>query len=270
MNRCALILLSGSALLAGGCATVPTNPDAKAEYIRANDPLEPLNRKIFAFNQFADRNLIKPVAKDYVRLLPQAVRDSIRNFVSNLGEPLVCANNLLQWQLRRAATTTGRFALNTTLGLAGLFDFAQSEGLKKQTGDLGQTFYRWGLPEGPYLMLPILGPSNPRDAVGLVAQGYLDPYRYVVDNNDVSFGVAYSPAILGGIDKRARSIDTLDAVQRESIDFYASLRSLFRQDRSAQLRGNADSPTPGLNDLYDDPGGPGPAKPPPTGSPVTR
>lgn len=229
-----------------------------------NDPLEPLNRKVFAFNMFVDNSLIKPIAKGYVRVFPRPVRDSIKNFVSNLGESLVFANNLLQFHPNRAGITACRFVLNTTIGLAGLFDFAETQGYHKQTGDFGQTLYTWGVPEGPYLVLPILGPSNPRDAAGLGVQAYLDPYRYVVANNDDTFVVAYSPLILGDVDKRARAIDTLDAIQREAIDYYASLRSLFRQDRSAQLRGNAATPTPELENFYEDPERPNPANSPPS------
>jgi phospholipid-binding lipoprotein MlaA len=263
-----LFLLSGLLLLEGGCAAVPTDPVARAEYRKTNDPLEPLNRKIFSFNLYIDRKLIKPIAQEYVRLLPQPARDSIRNFVSNLGEPLVFGNNVLQGHLGRARTTAFRFALNSTLGIAGLNDFASAHRLRKQTGDFGQTFYTWGVGDGPYLILPLLGPTNSRDAVGQGAQAYLDPYRYVVENNRVPNVVAYSPAILGNIDKRARAIDTLNEIQREAIDYYASLRSLYTQDRAAQLRGDSLSPPPGADEgLYEDPGSPAPDKNRPSGGP---
>jgi len=262
-----LILLSGLILLEGGCAAVPTDPVARAEYRETNDPLEPLNRKIFSFNLYIDRTMIKPIAQGYIKVVPQPARDSIRNFVSNLGEPLVFANDVLQGQLGRARTTVFRFALNSTLGIAGLNDFALAHSLRKQTGDFGQTFYTWGVGDGPYLILPLLGPTNSRDAVGQGAQMYLDPYRYVVENNHVPNLVAYGPAILGDIDKRARAMDALNEIQREAVDYYASLRSLYRQDRAAQLRGDSSSPTPGPEGLYEDPGSRVPDKNRPSGSP---
>lgn len=263
MSRTARWLALGLALLGGGCATVPKDPEARAVFIETNDPLEPLNRKVFSFNQVLDSVLIKPVAQGYVRAVPRPARDSIRNFMSNLNEPLVFGNNVLQGQFRRAGTTAGRFVLNSTLGLAGLIDFAALHGLRKQTGDFGQTLYSWGAPGGPYLVLPVLGPSNPRDTVGLGTDAYLNPYRYAVENNDFPTLVAYGPAILGGIDERSRSIDKLDAIQKEAIDYYASLRSLFRQNREAQLRGGEEAPTPGEGTFYEDPGVATPEKPPP-------
>jgi phospholipid-binding lipoprotein MlaA len=254
VSRVPLRVALGLALLGGGCATVPKDPDARAAFSEANDPLEPLNRKVFGFNLFVDRILIKPVAQGYARALPRLARESIRNFVSNLNEPVVFANNVLQGQFRRAETTAGRFALDSTLGLAGLIDFASPRGMRKQTGDFGQTLFVWGVPEGPYLILPVLGPSNPRDTVGLGVDAYLSPYRFVVEDNDSPTLIAYGPAILGGIDERSRSIDELDAIEKEALDYYASLRSLFRQNRAAQLKGGDAAPTLGQDSFYEDPG----------------
>ena len=238
MNRALLFCVLGLAALGGGCAAVPSDPAARAEFEAANDPWEPLNRRTFALNEFIDRHLLRPVVKVYVRVVPRPGRDAIRNFVSNLNEPVVFANNVLQGQLRRAGTTASRFVLDTTLGVGGLMDFAKNHGLPKQTGDLGQTFYVWGVHEGPYLVLPVFGPSNPRDAAGLGISYYFDPYRFVVEHNKVPTAVAYGPPILGGIDERARASDALDAIREDAVDYYASLRSFFRQNRAAQLRGN--------------------------------
>jgi phospholipid-binding lipoprotein MlaA len=249
--------------MGGGCATVPKDPETRAVFREANDPLEPLNRKVFSFNQGLDSILIKPVAQGYVRAVPRPARDSIRNFLSNLNEPLVFANNVLQGQFRRAGTTAGRFVLDSTLGLAGLIDFAALHGLRKQTGDFGQTLFAWGVPEGPYLVLPVLGPSSPRDTIGLGADAYLSPYRFVVENNDSPTLIAYGPAILDGIDERSRAIDKLDAIQKEAVDYYSSLRSLFRQNREAQLRGGEAPPMPGQGTFYEDPGAAAPEQPPP-------
>jgi len=255
MIRRPLLLVLSPLLFMSGCATTPSDPAALAAFKANNDPLEPLNRDVFALNQVIDRALIKPIAKGYVQVLPQPVRDGLRNAVSNLNEPVVFANNVLQGQFRRSGTTARRFLLDSTLGLAGFVDVGKREGLRKQTGDLGQTFHAWGFPEGPYLVIPVLGPSNPRDAAGLGLEAYLDPFRYLTRNDDFPKAATYAPAIVGGIDERSRNLDKLDAIQREAIDYYASLRSLFRQNRAAELRGDEDSAMPQQEGLYDDPGG---------------
>jgi phospholipid-binding lipoprotein MlaA len=239
-------------LLASPAVRAADGPDA--------DPWESANRRVFAFNEAADRLVIKPVAKGYVRALPQGARDALRNFVQNLGEPAVLLNNLLQGQFRRAAVTADRIALNSTFGLAGFLDLAAAAGHRHEVGDLGQTLHVWGVPEGPYVVIPLVGPSNPRDAVGLGVQAFVDPFRFISSNNHFTLAESNAPAVVRGIDLRARNLDTLDAVRKDSIDFYASLRSLFRQNREAELRGD-DAPAPAAAGLYDDPGDPSPPKP---------
>jgi phospholipid-binding lipoprotein MlaA len=249
-RRAALLL---SALLAlGACATPPRDPAARAEFERTNDPLEPLNRKIFDFNLFVDRIALKPVARGYVAVVPQVGRDAIRHFLDNLGEPIVFANDLLQGQFKRAHDTFARFLMNTTFGLGGVMDLATKAGLEQQTGDFGQTLYSWGVPGGPYLVLPILGPSNPRDAVGMGVDDYADPWDHWASN----YGYWYLGLVRGavdGIDQRARNLDTLDQLQRNAIDFYAEIRSLWRQHRAAELRHGEPEAIPGLDSLYRDP-----------------
>ncbi|HEY1793594.1 MAG TPA: VacJ family lipoprotein [Opitutaceae bacterium] len=247
------LLVAVSLLLAAGCASPPHDAAGLAAYKANNDPLEPMNRKIFAFNEAIDRAVIRPVAEGYMRLLPGPARDALRNAVSNLGEPARFANNLLQGRGDRARVTLCRFVVNTTIGLVGLADVAKANGLPKQTGDLGQTFYSWGVPSGPYLVLPVVGPSNPRDVAGLGFQTYVDPFRYVTDHNGFPAAATYTPEIVGGIDQRARAIQPLDALRSASIDYYAALRSLFRQNRTAELRGNAPTAVPQAAGLYDDP-----------------
>jgi phospholipid-binding lipoprotein MlaA len=260
MSRRALLVAFAPFLFLGGCATAPSDPAALAAFKANNDPWEPFNRKVFAFNQVFDQILMKPIAKGYVRVVPRPGRDALRNVVANLHEPIVFGNNVLQGQFRRAETTLGRFIIDSTLGLGGLFDVAKQNGLKRQTGDVGQTLYVWGVRDGPYLVLPLFGPSNPRDAIGMGLQAYLDPYRWVTDNNKVSSAVAYAPAIIDGVDERSRNIDSLDAIQKSAIDYYASLRSLFRQNRAALLRGDDSSAVPQEEGFYDDPGSAAPQK----------
>lgn len=240
--------------LAGGCATVPRDPVARAQFRANNDPLEPLNRKTFAFNEFLDRDLIKPVAKGYRRVIPEKGRDALRHFLDNLNEPIVFANAVLQGRLRSAGTTGCRFVVNSTVGFAGLADVASRHRLTKQIGDFGQTLWTWGVPEGPYLILPLLGPSNPRDAVGSGADAYGDPFRYASRAPDYSSYVTGGRKVLDGVDKRSRSIEALDEMRHEAIDYYASFRSLFRQHRAAELRGGANPAPMPSPDFYEDPG----------------
>jgi len=215
-----------------------------------------MNRKIFSFNQEADRVLIKPVSRGYVTVLPSRLREGIHNFLRNLNEPLVLGNDLLQLGFRKAAKTAGRFFINSTAGVFGLIDVASGAGLPKQTGDFGQTLYTWGAPEGPYLVLPLLGPSSPRDAIGRGVDIFLDPYRYVASANGFPTYLSTGKFITEGVDERARNLDTLDELQRESLDFYASLRSLYRQNRYAELHGGAPPPPAPADDIYSDPGQP--------------
>ena len=167
-------LLVGAAL--GGCAAPPTEPAARAAYDQANDPLEPLNRKTFALNQFLDKVVFKPAAKAYLVVVPGDARKAVHHMLDNMKEPTLFFNNVLQGQFKRAAITAGRFAVNTTVGFAGMVDVMTLSGVERQPADFGQTLYAWGIPSGPYLVLPILGPTNPRDAVGSAVDSYDDPF----------------------------------------------------------------------------------------------
>jgi phospholipid-binding lipoprotein MlaA len=259
MTRSRLFACGALLLVFAGCATPPRDPAALAAFKAVNDPLEPLNRKTFAFNQRVDRIVLKPIAKGYRWAIPPAGRDGIRNFIRNLHEPIVLVNNLLQGELKRAGTTVGRFVANSTLGLAGVMDFAGRHGLKQQTGDFGQTLYVWGVHEGPYLVLPVMGPSSPRDAVGMGADLFTNPFLYLTPHFKYKTSFSVSEAAINGIDERSRNIDSLDEVQRETVDFYAALRSLYRQNRAADLRHGELPPAPKVEDLYNDPGDPSPA-----------
>jgi phospholipid-binding lipoprotein MlaA len=250
---CLAIILAAFGFLAG-CASVPQDPAARAQFKADNDPLEPLNRKTFAFNEFVDRALIKPLAKGYRAAVPQGGRDALRHFLDNLSEPVVFANTVLQGRLHSAGTTLCRFAVNSTAGIAGFRDVAAHNRLPRQVGDFGQTLWAWGLPEGPYLIIPVLGPSNPRDGIGTGVDMYIDPFRYIARRQDYGSPVTVGRIVLDGIDKRSRNIDSLDEVQKEAIDYYASFRSLFRQHRAAELSG-ADKPAQlPAPDFYSDPG----------------
>src|SRR5439155_16544359 len=187
----------------------------------------------------------------------------------NMKEPVVVINNVLQGEPGRAGISAGRFTVNTTLGLVGFLEIAAKWGLEKQTGDFGQTLFVWGLPEGPYLIVPVLGPSNPRDLLGMAADAHIDPFSYVASAKAVD-QMQITRFVVGGIDERARAKDILDDLQKNSLDFYAQLRSLAQQHRAAELRRGAAS-EPGTN-FYEDPSklpaeSPGSAGPPPANQP---
>jgi len=244
--------LAGMVLALSACATPPSDPVARAEFDKTNDPLEPMNRKILDFNLFLDRILIKPVAEGYRWAVPEFGRNRLRNFLDNLNEPVIFINDSLQGELSRANTTAGRFLFNSTFGVGGLWDQASRIGMEKQTGDFGQTLYSWGVPDGPYLVLPILGPSNPRDAVGIVVDSYMDPFFWGLT---VHYGATNSGLyrwIVTGIDERSRNIESFDEIQKNAIDLYAQVRSLWRQHRAAELRHGEPAP-PEDEELYQDP-----------------
>ncbi len=208
-----------------------------------NDPLEGLNRGIFEFNRVVDGVLIKPVAQIYRGVLPQQAQDSVRSFLRNLRSPVILANDVLQGDMDRAGSTVGRFLVNSTLGVLGLFDVASELGMPFHDEDFGQTLAVWGVGEGPYLVLPILGPSNPRDTVGLISEFYLDPVNIYLRDEDLDY-LTYVRTGLRGVDARARSLDTLDELERTSLDYYAAIRSLYRQQRTNDIRNNRPSDEP--------------------------
>lgn len=231
----------------GACATAPGADPA--------DPFEASNRQVLEFNEGLDRNVIRPVAEAYRDNVPAPVRTGVRNFVTNLNEPVILANNLLQLRFLDAGHTLMRFYINTTAGVLGIVDVATPAGIERRSGDFGQTLATYGVPEGPYLVLPLLGPTNVRDAIGDGVDSLGSPVGLVT-------GYAITPlasqligagrGALGGLTLRADNIETLDVLRSESIDYYARLRSVVQQRRDAQL-GRSSERGDGLATL-DDPG----------------
>ena len=220
------------ALMLQACATVSgTGRDDEAQ----NDPIEPFNRRVFAFNLALDRAIIKPVAEGYRSALPEGVRDRVRAVIDNLHEPLIFANDLLQGRCTAADISARRFLINSTWGLAGLFDRAKTLGLVKQSGDFGQTLYAWGWQDGAYLVLPFFGPSNFRDALGLGVDMYASPIGHI-GSRSTRRELGFTIGIIDGIDLRSRNIEALDTLEESSLDFYSYLRSVSRQNRRATLR----------------------------------
>ena len=224
---------------------------AEEEEFDDNDPLEIPNRFVFAFNQTLDIFILKPAASTYRFLLPEVLRDSIRNVLRNLSTPVVLINDLLQGEWERAETTLARFAINTSGGVLGLFDVATEEGYTYHREDFGQTLGSYGVGEGAYLVLPLFGPSSVRDGFGRVVDIFLDPFTYLARAEDLETEFMLRP-VTEGIDTRSRNIETLEDLERDSIDFYARLRSLWRQNRQNEIENGRDigpTVTPGLSDL---------------------
>ena len=229
--------VAGVCLLAAGCATKPDPTDQAAveAYNEANDPLEPMNRYFFEVNQFLDEILLKPFAGWYHLALPDPAEDGVRNFLRNLKSPVYLANDLFQGEWDRAGTTAARFAINSTVGIGGIFDVASLLDLKHHEEDFGQTLAVYGTGEGPYLHLPIIGPSNPRDATGRLVDYALDPLTWVGYIYDVSY-INTARAGLDAIDTRARNLEAIDELKKGSVDFYATVRSLYRQRRNDLIK----------------------------------
>ncbi|MBI3419418.1 MAG: VacJ family lipoprotein [Proteobacteria bacterium] len=227
----ALVLLTSL----GACATAP---GTQADYDEASDPLESANRVIFDFNHFVDRILLRPAAWVYREVMPDFAQDVVHNILQNSNEPIVFMNAVLQGRVKDAGKTFNRFLVNSIAGLGGVADLASEGGVLPVDADFGQTLHVWGLPEGPYLVLPILGPSNPRDVVGFAVDTIASPWSYVVEaTGGVETRNHYIIADLTAtmLDKRSRSIDALDALEKSSVDFYAQLRSVSRQYRHKQI-----------------------------------
>ena len=204
-----------------------------------DDCFEKFNRGVFAFNQALDKTIFEPVAKGY-RYIPSPIRTGTSNVLGNLSNLVTIPNNLLQGELRVAGINTLRFVVNTTLGIVGIFDTAAALGFEKQEKeDYGQTLAKWGVGPGCYLVLPVLGPSSIRDTAGsLVSILGGDPWYNVTVANDTNYfneSDYYLSRITSGVDFRAKNIDSFDNLEENSIDFYASIRSLYLQDRQQKI-----------------------------------
>ncbi|MFZ1991324.1 MAG: VacJ family lipoprotein [Alphaproteobacteria bacterium] len=199
-----------------------------------NDPIEGFNRRIFAFNLSLDRTFLQPTARAYRWTVPKAGRRSVTNFINNLNTPVILANDLLQGELVRGFTTTERFVLNSTFGIAGFFDIARGEGLERHSEDFGQTLAVWGVGPGPYLMVPMLGPSDPRDGIGIIVDQAFDPTTWAGGNN-----IKYATAglfALNIVSEREANMDQFNEIERTSIDFYAQVRSIYFQTRRNEIK----------------------------------
>lgn len=227
-------VLLGSTLV--GCATPPpaSDPEAVADFNETNDPLEPTNRVLYAFNNGLDTVILRPAAQAYRFVVPAPVRGGIHNVLSNLNTPVQLGNDMMEGQPRRAGDTAMRFLINTTVGVLGIFDLAKEWGYPDHDADFGMTLAVWGLPDGPFLFLPVFGPSNPRDAVGLGVDVAMDPFTWVGQGAAVQ-ALDWSRFALTALDQRERHLEDVESIKKTALDPYATFRSLYRQHRAARI-----------------------------------
>jgi len=248
-------------LLIAGCATVPGQ-----DRLAQKDPLEKFNRAMWGVNMTADKVLMKPVTQVYRAVTPKPARQGVHNFFSNVTEPWSFVNNLLQGHPKRAGHNLKRFLVNTTIGIGGLFDHATKMGIEPAPEDLGQTMAVWGMNAGPYLVLPLLGPSTLRDGIGSGVSAYADPVGIAINHADINVWYKRGYRAAGIVDARSELIESGgDAFLKSSLDPYAAARSAYLQRRRAQILNQEDSADAGPPD--DDLTPPAEATPTPAGDP---
>lgn len=216
-------------VLMSACAS--TNSSHSTDEV--SDPLESINRPIFEFNYQADKYVIKPVAKGYRAITNPFVRDRIRSILSNLREPVTAGNLLLQAEPVDMVKSVSRFVINSTLGLAGMFDVADGWGLPRKRATFNETFAKWCIPQGPYIVLPLVGPSTPRAATGLAMEFIFDPvYWTTYHDANVHDKATWGYAAMIGISAREEALEFLDDLESNSVDYYATMRSAYLQNQS--------------------------------------
>jgi len=241
MNKILITSLIGLMLVSGASAdTDGQNTMSKKSPGKVKDCFESLNRATFSLNQGLDKVIFKPVAKSY-RSLPSSVRTGTSNALINISSLITIPNNILQGEFKTAGINTGRFVVNTTIGIIGIFDVAEKMGFSEyEKEDYGQTLGKWGVGAGCYVVLPVLGPSTVRDTVGSfinVLGG--DPYYNASthgNNEYLSDSIYMTTKVLSGVDFRAKNLESIDNLEKNSLDFYASVRSLYLQDRQQKIK----------------------------------
>jgi phospholipid-binding lipoprotein MlaA len=201
------------------------------------DPWEPFNRKMYAVHEVLDRRIFGPLGRSFGRL-PDVVRKPLVNFATNLSEPVVFVNDVLQGRVPTAARTVARFVMNSTAGVAGFRDVAAHNHLPHHDNGFGVTLGRWGAQPGPYMFIPIVGPSDLRDTIGAIGQVFLNPLYYA--RFDGKMALTAGTGVINGLEVRNEADPALSSIQSTSTDPYATLRSYFLQNRDALIRGTAE------------------------------
>jgi phospholipid-binding lipoprotein MlaA len=237
------LVLGFCSLTLAACASAPPSP----EVLAANDPYEQTNRQTLIFNGKIDHYFVIPTVAVYFVLVPEGGRRGVHNFLGNISIPTIFVNDLLQGEFTRGSQSAARFLINSSLGLGGFFDPAAKMGIPGHGEDFGQTLAVWGAGEGPYLILPFLGPSNPRDAAGLAIDAAIDPTNFIHFKQHLWWSAAREYFTV--LDLRAQTYQTIQGIQRSSVDYYASLRSLYRQLRNTEIRNGRPAATQDLPDF---------------------
>ncbi len=216
-------------LLLAGCAS-----QGELEEGQVYDPIEPANRMVFAFNDAVDTMVLQPTAFVYKEVVPSSIREVVRNFLDWLSSPVYIANSALQGDLEGLEHNASRFVANSPM--FGLVDNATGLGLERRPEDFGQTLAVWGAEDGPYVVLPLLGPSNLRDTAGIVADHFLDPINYIEGDDDARFRLQIARRVVGAVDFRAENYDQINDLKATSVDYYARVRTIYKQRRDALIR----------------------------------
>lgn len=245
-----IFTLSLASLLLVACASTGQNQYA-AGNLQINDPFEETNRAVFAFNKAVDKAVVHPLITGYRTVVPQPARSGVTNFLTNLKSPVTFANQLLQGDLNGAKDVFLRATINTLIGVGGLFDVAGYEGIEYETEDFGQTLGVWGIGHGPYLVVPLLGPSSLRDYTGYAVDSFADPLRWYLFNIDRE-GLYYTRLGAEYFDLRNSLMDVLQDLEASSIDYYAAVRSTYYQSRDALVKDQIKSPTDSPAITYDE------------------
>ena len=214
--------------MTSACATKNMNGDVHVD----EDRFESYNRAVFRFNYSFDKYIMRPVAEGYRDVTNEFTRERVSSVLSNIKEPIYMGNHLLQGDLKQTGVSLARFGVNTTLGLLGMFDVAEGWGLKKKMSGFDETLAKWCVPDGPFIMLPFLGPSTPRAATGLMADAAMNPVYWATYNDaNVKDKIYYSYTAINAISLREANLALLDELERGSVDFYSTMRSAYMQNR---------------------------------------
>ncbi|WP_270375288.1 MlaA family lipoprotein [Marinicauda sp. Alg238-R41] len=236
-----------------GVAALTTACASREQAAETGDPFEPLNRGIYSVNMALDDAVLEPAANVYTTVTPEPARDGVQNFMTNLNQPVVFANTLLQGDVRASVETFGRFTVNTIFGIGGVFDVASAAGVEQHQEDFGQTLAVWGVADGPFIMLPVLGPSSLRDGTGRFVDRYPHPLNWNAEYSQSTW--AWGVRGLNGLDTRARAQGVFTTMESTAIDPYVQVRSAYRQLRASQIaneNGDAFGELPDFSADYDE------------------
>lgn len=228
------VLLLGSVLVLGACSNT-SDESVMAGDMEISDPFEDTNRVVFQFNNAVDDALFHPIVKGYRTVFPKFVRNGVHNFLINLKSPVTFANQILQGDLHGAGDVLVRASVNTLTGFGGLLDVAAAEGIPYESEDFGQTLAVWGVDHGPYLVVPLIGPSSTRDYIGFFVDGFFDPLRFYLFNIEEE-GIFYAKTAVQYLDLRDQLMDVLEELEASSIDYYAATRAIYYQRRAALVK----------------------------------